>query len=138
MIKIPNMYSLVSGRIIQFVFMFVSSFEHKIPLLNKSTTYICTYLGLQCIFVLRTKWHTLIGLISRIWLECYLNLNGFSQVLKLVLWKCLYMYIEKCRPFKYSRNYCIPIFIEEVYLQFSESQYRLMWTYKYNFTQNIT
>ena len=34
------MYSLVSGRIIQFVFMFVSSFEHNIPLLNKSSTYM--------------------------------------------------------------------------------------------------
>ena len=27
---------------------------------------------------------------------------------------------------------------EDVYLQFSVSQYRLMWTYKYNITQNKT
>ena len=27
---------------------------------------------------------------------------------------------------------------EEVYLQISVSQYRLMWTYKYNITQNKT
>ena len=48
---------------------------------------------------------------------------------------CLQCLNEEEWAWEYLAN---QLYIEEVYLQISVSQYRLMWTYKYNITQNKT
>jgi len=55
-------------------------------------------------------------------------------------WSLTCIFFVCCILFKYmwTSNWLWPIYEEDVYLQSSVSQYRLMWTYKYNITQNKT